>query len=109
VDTGWRVEIGEEMGFWGQFVGVEKLYVGTEGGVGALVAAQPREAPVPADPWVSPGRATAEDGVSTGVCEGELEVWSTVMCTTWGIVGSGVVGWEVGNLEIEKGKVVTAK
>jgi len=104
-----RVEIGEEMGFWGQFVGVEKFYVGTEGGVGALVAAQPREAPVLADPWVSPGRATAEDGVSNGVCDGQLEVWSTVMCTTWGMVGLGVVKWEVGNFEIKKGKVVTAK
>jgi len=83
--------------------------VSTDRGVGALGAAQPREAPVPADPWVPPGRATAEDGVSTRVCDGQLEVWSTVMCTNWGMVGLGLVKWEVGIMEVEKGKVVTAK
>jgi len=79
-----------------------------DGGTGALGAAQPREAPVPADPGMGPGRATAEDGVATGVCDGQLEVWSTVMGKSLGMIGC-VEKWKVGCVEIKKGKVVTAK
>jgi len=61
--------------------------VSIDGGAGALGATQPREAPAPSDQWVAPGRATAEDGVATGVSGGQLEVWSTVVGKICGMVG----------------------
>jgi len=82
--------------------------VGIVEGAGALGVTQPREATVPSDPWLAPGRATAEDGVATGVCGGILEVWSTVVGEIWGMVGC-VGKWKVGCVEVKKGKVVTAK